>query len=472
MTETIKVKPAGAAGGQSRLAPAARGGTIAPGCGHSGVVQVALPPKLVPVFIGPARYRGAYGGRGSGKSRSFAVMAAIKGYQLAQAGKSGLIVCGREFMNSLADSSLAEVRQAIAAQPWLAAYYAVGENYVRSRDGRIAFAFIGLRHNLDSIKSKAHIHVLWIDEAERVSEEAWRKIIPTVREKDSEIWVTWNPESRAAATHKRFRESRPHEARIVALNWRDNPWFPAVLEKERQADLLNRPESYAHIWEGDFATYISGAYYAAGLAQARQEGRIGALAADPLMARHAFWDIGGTGARADATVIWVAQFIGKEIRLIDYYEAQGQPLGAHLGWLRARGHAAARLVLPHDGATCDRVHDVSFESALRQAGFEVEIIPNQGAGAARLRIEAGRRLLPQMWFDAGKTEAGLQALLAYHEKRDENRNLGLGPEHDWASHAADAFGLMCVAYEEPQAAGQRGRYNKRGGPAGGSWMAG
>jgi|GEM_PF-71971 len=472
MTETIKVKPAGAAGGQSRLAPAARGGAIAPGCGHSGVVQVALPPKLVPVFIGPARYRGAYGGRGSGKSRSFAVMAAIKGYQLAQAGKSGLIVCGREFMNSLADSSLAEVRQAIAAQPWLAAYYAVGENYVRSRDGRIAFAFIGLRHNLDSIKSKAHIHILWVDEAERVSEEAWRKIIPTVREKDSEIWVTWNPESRAAATHKRFREAQPHEAKIVALNWRDNPWFPAVLEKERQADLLNRPESYAHIWEGDFATYISGAYYAAGLAQARQEGRIGALAADPLMARHAFWDIGGTGARADATVIWVAQFIGKEIRLIDYYEAQGQPLGAHLGWLRARGHAAARLVLPHDGATCDRVHDVSFESALRQAGFEVEIIPNQGAGAARLRIEAGRRLLPQMWFDAGKTEAGLQALLAYHEKRDENRNLGLGPEHDWASHAADAFGLMCVAYEEPQAAGRRGRYNKRGGPAGGSWMAG
>ncbi|WP_246681545.1 PBSX family phage terminase large subunit [Candidatus Tokpelaia sp.] len=463
MTKPVKMDSA-CANGQERVLRGLQKST------GGAVVQVELPPKLVPVFIGPARYRGAYGGRGSGKSRSFAVMAAIRGYLLAQAGKSGLIICGREFMNSLEDSSMAELRQAIAATPWLAGYYSMGENYVRTKDGRIAFAFIGLRHNLDSIKSKAHIHLLWIDEAERVSEAAWQKIIPTVRERDSEIWVTWNPESRASATHKRFREAKPHEAKIVALNWRDNPWFPSVLDKERQADLRDRPESYAHIWEGDFATYISGAYYAAGLTLAREERRIGAVAADPLMACQAFWDIGGTGARSDATAIWVAQFIGKEIRIIDYYEAQGQPLEAHISWLRGRGYERARMVLPHDGSTRDRVHDVSFESALRQAGFEVEIIPNQGAGAARLRIEAARRLLPQMWFDARKTAAGLNALAAYHEKRDENRNLGLGPEHDWASHAADAFGLMCVAYEEPVAA-KRGRDERR--PiSGGSWMSG
>jgi phage terminase large subunit len=78
------------------------------------------------------------------------------------------------------------------------------------------------------------------------------------------------------------------------------------------------------------------------------------------------------------------------------------------------------------------------------------VIPNQGAGAAKQRIEAGRRLFPSMWFNEETTQPGLDALGWYHEKKDEARNIGLGPEHDWASHGADAFGLMCVAYEAPK----------------------
>jgi phage terminase large subunit len=97
------------------------------------------------------------------------------------------------------------------------------------------------------------------------------------------------------------------------------------------------------------------------------------------------------------------------------------------------------------------VHDVSFESALRGAGFAVTVIPNQGAGAAKMRIEAARRLFPSIWFNATATEAGRDALGWYHEKRsDDDRDIGLGPEHDWSSHGADAFGLMCVAYEKPR----------------------
>jgi phage terminase large subunit len=84
----------------------------------------------------------------------------------------------------------------------------LGEKFVRTKDGRIEYAFIGLRHNLDSIKSKARIRLLWVDEAEPVSETAWMKAIPTVREEGSEIWVTWNPERKKSATHKRFRETR------------------------------------------------------------------------------------------------------------------------------------------------------------------------------------------------------------------------------------------------------------------------
>ena len=168
------------------------------------------------------------------------------------------------------------------------------------------------------------------------------------------------------------------------------------------------------------------------------------------MTIRAFWDIGGTGAKADATAIWIAQFVSREIRVLDYYEAQGQPLATHVNWLRSKGYGNALCVLPHDGANSEKVFDASYEGALRQAGFEVIVVPNQGKGAASQRVEAARRMFPSIWFNEAKTDAGVQALGWYHAKIDDKRQIDLGPEHDWSSHAADAFGLMCIAYETPK----------------------
>jgi phage terminase large subunit len=412
-------------------------------------------------------YRGAYGGRGSAKTRTFAKMAAVWGYKFAQANKPGVIVCGREFMNSLAESSMAEVKAAIASEAWLSAVYDVGEKYIRTKDRRIDFEFVGMRHNLDSIKSKSRIRLFWVDEAEPVSETAWMKAIPTVREEGAEIWITWNPERKNSATHKRFRLDPPDDAKIVQMNWRDNPWFPAILDKTRLEDKSKRPDQYDHVWEGDFVTVIEGAYYAALLSEAKAQNRIGKVSKDPLMTIRAIWDIGGTGAKADACAIWIAQFVGREIRVLDYYEAVGQPLATHVQWLRDHGYDKALCILPHDGATHDKVYAVSYESALTDAGFEVSVIPNQGKGAASMRIEAARRLFPSIWFNADTTEAGRDALGWYHEKKsDDERNIGLGPEHDWSSHGADAFGLMAVAYEAPKQ-----EQFKRPVRRGGSWMA-
>ncbi len=413
-------------------------------------------------------YRGAYGGRGSAKTRSFAKMAAVHGYKCAQENRPGLIVCAREFMNSLDESSLAEVKLAIASEPWLAAVYDVGEKYVRTKDRRVEFAFIGLRHHLDSIKSKSRIRLLWVDEGEPVAESAWSTAVPTVREDGSEIWVTWNPGRRKSATHKRFRENPPADAKIVELSWRDNPWFPDILDRTRREDLEKRPDQYDHVWEGGFVSVADGAYYAKSLAEAKAEGRISRVSFDPLLRVRVYCDLGGTGARADAFAMWPTQFIGKEIRVRDYYEAQGQQLAEHIAWLNSKGYTNKRadIYLPHDGATNDRVFDVSFESAFKAAGYSVTVIPNQGKGAARMRIEASRRMFPSIWFDADSTEAGREALGWYHERKsDDDREIGLGPEHDWASHGADAFGLMAVAYEEPHLA--RPKRRERGGA---SWM--
>lgn len=415
-------------------------------------VQLELPPKLIPVFSGEADVRGSYGGRGSAKTRSFAKMTAVRGFMWSKAGREGIILCGRQFMNSLDESSLEEIKAAIRSEPWLEDHYEIGEKFVRTKDGRISYKFTGLDRNVDSVKSKSRILLCWVDEAEPVTEEAWQKLIPTLREEDSELWVTWNPERKKSPTHKRFRETKDPRTKVAEMNWRDNPWFPAILDRVRLKDKDERPDSYEHVWEGDFVTVVEGAYYAKQLTAAKLDGRISRVPFDPLMRVKIFCDLGGTGAKADAFAMWPAQFIGKEIRTRDYYEAQGQALAAHIEFLHSKGYTPSRadIVLPHDGETNDRIVDVSFESAFRAAGYDVTVIPNQGKGAARMRIESGRRMLPAVWFDEATTEDGRTALGWYHEKRSEDdREVGLGPEHDWSSHGADAFGLMCVAYEAP-----------------------
>lgn len=216
-------------------------------------MQLSIPAKLVDVFQGECRYRGAYGGRGSAKTRTFALMTAVWAYKRDMAGDSGVILCAREFMNSLEESSLEEVKQAIRETEWLAPHFILGEKFIKTKSGRIAYVFAGLRHNLDSIKSKARILLAWVEEAETVSEMAWRKLEPTVREHQSEIWVTWNPEKRGSATDLRFRQHKPENSKIVEMNYHDNPWFPPELEQTRLADKQRLDDAtYRWIWQGDY----------------------------------------------------------------------------------------------------------------------------------------------------------------------------------------------------------------------------
>ena len=247
----------------------------------------------------------------------------------------------------------------------------------------------------------------------------------------------------------------------------DQEWFTARLKASEtgllpqdeldSARKLLSPESYRREFECDFDAAVEGAYYADGLVQAEKDGRITRLAVDPMLSVKAVWDKGV----ADATAIWIVQWVKREIFWLDYIEGQGQPLGYYAAELRRRGWGDAECILPHDGRKRDDIQAKPFEDHLRDAGFSVRSIPNQGKGAAVQRIEQGRRLFPRMWFDDDKTKAGRAALAAYHEKRDEQRNIGLGPEHDWASHGSDAFGLGCIAYEEPQNAGRDWKFESR-----------
>jgi phage terminase large subunit len=410
------------------------------------VLQIAT-AEVFDKLLEPARYKAAYGGRGSGKSHFFADL--LIEDSLAERGLRS--VCIREVQKSLKDSAKRLIEDKL------------GEHRLGEADGFKVFrevietpgdgiiTFQGMQdHTAESIKSLEGFKRAWGEEAQTLSARSLSLLRPTIRADDSQLWFSWNPRRKNDPVDEMLRGANlPTGASVIRANWSDNPWFPAVLEQERLDCLRGKPDQYDHIWEGGYAGVTEGAYYAKSLAEAKLKGRIGNVSADPLMTYRAFFDIGGTGARADAVSIWIAQFVGREIRALNYYEAQGQPLATHVNWLRDNGYGKALIVLPHDGTTNDKVYDVSYESAFQAAGFDVIVIPNQGKGAAAMRIEAGRRLFPSIWFNKDTTAAGVDALGWYHERKDETRQIGLGPDHDWSSHGADAFGLMCVAYEAP-----------------------
>jgi len=397
----------------------------------------------------PGRYKGAFGGRGSGKSHFFGE----KLVDDAVCQKGLRAVCIREVQKTLKSSSKKLIEDKIKSLKLGESngFKVFNEVIQTPGDGQIMFQ--GMQdHTADSIKSLEGMDRAWVEEAQTLSETSLKLLRPTIRAENSELWFSWNPRRKTDPVDAMLRQGTlPTDAIVVNANWRDNPWFPAVLEQERLDCFNNDPDDYDHVWDGGYATVTKGAYFAKHLAQAKADNRITLLSPDPLMTYRVFCDIGGTGAKADNFVFWVAQFVGEHIKVIDHYEVQGQPVGAHLAWLRKNGYNESNTTiwLPHDGGTNDRVYDVSYESALSDAGYTVEVVPNQGKGAAMARVEETRRWFPSVWIDSVKCSPGIEALGWYHEKFDEVRNIGLGPNHDWASHSADAFGLMCVVYEKP-----------------------
>jgi len=356
--------------------------------------------------------------------------------------------CIREVQKSLKDSAKRLVEDKIAE-------YGLGTadgfrvfNEVIETPGDGVIIFQGMQdHTAESIKSLEGFGRAWVEEAQTLSSTSLRLLRPTIRDEGSELWFSWNPRRKLDPVDALFRAGdKPTGTSMVKANWSHNPWFPSVLEQERLDCLANEPEQYRHIWEGDYATVTEGAYYAQALIQARQDGRITNLVRDPVLPLRAYWDIGVR----DATAIWIVQVKGAQLECLAYYEAVGQPLSAHLDWLRSHGYESAECVLPHDGSNQDVVTATRFEDHIRNAGFRVRTVPNAGKGAAMKRVEAARRVFPAISFDEVKCDAGLDALGWYHEKIDEQRNYGLGPEHDWSSHGADAFGLMAVDYEAPR----------------------
>jgi phage terminase large subunit len=432
------------------------------------VLQIPTSPVFLPL-LRPARYKGAYGGRGSGKSEFFA------GYVIEECllEPGTRAVCIREVQKTLRDSSH-QTLSTVIQRHGLGAYFDIQEARIITPGGG-AIIFTGMNdQSAESIKSLAQNRLAWVDEAQMLSERSLAMLDPTLRwerkengkvVKESELLFSWNPTRKSDPVDKMFRLSKSPDMICVKANWMDNEFFPQSLHKARLKELAENPDRYPHTWDGEYARAFEGAYFAVLLSDLQKDGRVCALKADPVLPIRAYFDIGGSGARADAMAIWIVQFVAQSVYVLDYIEGIGQPIGYYAMMMRDRGWEHAEITLPHDGLHHNNLTGKRYLDHWEEAGFRVNAIENQGAGAAAARIEAVRRLLPRCWFDKDKTEAGRDALGFYHEKMDSVRGIGLGPEHDWSSHAADAFGLMAISYEDParmQAFGRDIKYPQLG----------
>lgn len=418
-------------------------------------MNVEIPEKLSYLFE-PARFKVAYGGRDGVKSWSFARALLILGRIGGEAWgvarglpkelrRPGLrVACGRETMKSIEDSVHQLLEDQIAAMG-LQSFYRIGKKEIVGRNGT-SFTFHGLRdRSVHNIKSLESADILWNEEGQNTSKKSWTTVIPTIRRRGSEIWVSFNPELESDETYQRFVVNPPPGCVTVKTTYRDNPF----LSDESRAAIAHMkatdPDTYEHVYEGVCKAAVAGAIYREQLVAAEKEKRITRVPYDPVRPVDTFWDLGF----GDNVSIWFAQAIGFEFRLVDFVSDSLKDLSFYLKELASRPYLYGRHYLPHDAQNRTlAAGGRSIQQQVEGAGHRVEIVPNISLVDG---IAAARTIFNRCWFDQEKCGDGIQALKHYHYKFDEQ--LGTftkEPQHDWASHPADAFRYLAVAIKEPE----------------------
>jgi phage terminase large subunit len=379
-----------------------------------------------------SRYKVYYGGRGGAKSWNFARALVLEGYA-----KTIRVLCAREVQNSIRQSVHRLLEEQIGLLG-LSSFYTVTDRAIRGNNGT-EFIFEGLSRNVDKIKSMEGIDRCWVEEAQSVSEESWKLLIPTIRKPGSEIWVSFNPGVKADATYQRFVLNPPQGAVVKKVGWRDNPWFPDELKFELEHLKLVDYDEYMHVWEGELKEFAHGAIYGAELKRARRDDRITNIPIETSLPVNTFWDLG----RNDSTGIWFHQRNGFENRFIHTYDCSLVGLDHYIqylhDWSREHNVTYGEHYLPHDVEVTELTSNKSRREILEAGGIK-PIVTVPRVQALNEGIEQTRRQFNSCYFDEEGCEDGLEALSNYQYAYDENnQTFRPSPLHNWASHYADAF---------------------------------
>lgn len=396
-------------------------------------MKVGFPEKLLPLFS-PARYKSIRGGRDGGKSWGVSILLLELG-----AREKHFVVCCRETMDSIRDSCyklLLEQIERLKMQDQWEVGASTEPRVIHHKWTGTEFVFRGLK-NPDAMKSLEGATIAWIEEAQGVSEESWRKLTPTVRRKGSEIWLTWNPELDSDPTWQRFVVKPPDGMIQIMMNFEDNPWASEALVTERLQMEREDPDEYAHVYLGIPRSNIKGAVYGDELKRCDLEERICAVPYDPAQPVHTFWDVG-----LDTTAIWFVQTVGMQIRLIDYYENKGKGMDHYVSVLQTKGYVYGTDWLPWDVGVQASLSGMgagkTLEAILRGYGRSVRASPRWHN--TQLAINAARLFFPRCWFDASRCEIGLRMLRRYQwGEPPASGATTRQPLHDFASHGAAAF---------------------------------
>jgi phage terminase large subunit len=392
-----------------------------------------LPPKLEPFEKRPARYKVAYGGRGSGKSWGVARLLLDFGT------RSRLrILCAREIMRTISESVHQLLRDQIG-ELGLGEFYSVTDNAIRGANGT-EFYFAGLRsQDAHKLKSYEGVDICWVEEAQVVSKRSWEILLPTIRKPMSEIWVTFNPELDTDETYQRFVAHPAESSVVVKMNYSDNPWFPEVLDLERKALLARDPESYRNVWEGECRSAVEGAIYAKEVSALYESGRVRPCPYDPLLPVHTVWDLGWN----DQTSIALVQR-ASEIRIIGYIEDSHRTLAEYVAQLKALPYLWGQDWLPHDGQAKDYKSGKSAEEMLRAMQRDPRIVENLDIESG---IKAARMIFPRVYIDP-KAERLLHCLKRYRRTINQTTNEPGPPLHDEYSHGADCFRYLALCVDQ------------------------
>jgi phage terminase large subunit len=398
---------------------------------------VAKFPQKLKFLFQPSRYKVARGGRGSAKSWSIARALLIQAAQ-----RPLRVLCTREVQKSIQQS----VHQLLKDQIehlGLGAAYEVLTTEIRGKNGS-QFFFSGLSDmTAESLKSFEGVDIVWVEEAQSVSKNSWNILIPTIRRDGSEIWISYNPQLESDETHQRFTMKPPPDCVNVEVNWRDNPYFPKVLDAERKhAQATMKPEEYLHIWEGKCKPAVEGAIYFDQMAQAK----IGETPHDGQLKTHCIWDLGFN----DSMAIILAQKVSSEVRIVSYIEGSQRTLAdysAELKALRLDGQPInwGSAWLPHDGFATRHQSGKSDATVLKGLGWEVRRTPQTDVESG---IKRAREMFPRVYFNKTRAERLIECLKRYRRHVSNNTGEPGKPVHDEFSHGADAFRYLAMCADD------------------------
>lgn len=432
-------------------------------------IDAKIPEKLDFFCFEKWRYKIARGGRGSAKSRTIATALIIRGVERAERW-----LCARETQKSLKYSSRQILVDSIMRLGFQSKYriledeirgttpHRIVDEHGREQTRYTVFIFAGIRElSVDAIKSLEDFDGIWISEAHNVSEESWKKITPTFRRDDAEIWADYNPELEEDFIH-RWSNDPPPNAKVVHVTYEDNPWFPQVLRVDMEHMRRTDPDGYEHVWLGKAKNSVVGAVYGKEMALAYSEQRIvlnPGIGIDHTQPVDVFYDLG----HGDPMALWFAQPLAGWVNVVDFYQNEGEAIEHYVGVMRQCGYQIGTVWLPWDGVDAmlhhrltgnnQRSPEMVMRSLLGPQGINVRLAPKTSVDSG---ISSVRTIFPQLRFSEPKCFEGIRHLRMYQWGKNEPDKHGITkvltkPKHDEHSHAADALKTLAVAISQPEA---------------------